>query len=137
MNSAAAGRLALRLSEKKDLISKRVTTRLLATFPELIQLLKLEGGVSPEERLTQVSTGRLVELVRAILIFETLSLADQEFQWAGGVLPRTGVTYRHQSFMVRWFFEELGRLGLDAEELMVARELEHYILDVVAAVYKV
>lgn len=136
MNSAAASRVAARINDKKDMLCKRVSIRLLATFPEIMRMLKLEGDAAPEQRLTEVSTGRLAELVRAILIFETLSLADQEFQWAAGVLPRNGVTYRHQSFMVRWFFEELGRLGLDAEELMVIREVEHYILDVVAAVLK-
>ncbi len=137
MNATAAARLAAKLDGKRDMICKRVTVRLLATFPELKQVLHLEGGIAAEDRLNQTATDRLCELVRAILLFESLSLADQEFRWAGGVLPRYGVRYQHQSSMVRWFFEEFVRLGLDEEEMRLVGEIEQYILSIVKSVYKV
>lgn len=136
MDSAVASRLAGHIQSKQDTICKRVTVRLLVSYPDLKQLLKLEGGTSAEERLNSVSVQRFSELVRAILLFEVLELADQEFQWAGGVLPRHGVQFQHQTALVRWYFEEVSRLDLDAEELALAGEIEEHLLSIIRAIYK-
>lgn len=105
------------------------------TFPELEQLLKLEGGISAAQRLNDVSVERLCKLVQAILLFETMTIADQEFRWASGVLPRSGVTYRHQMSMVSWFFEEVRRLELDSSEMALTRQIEEHLLDQVDQIY--
>jgi hypothetical protein len=135
MDSAAASRLAVRLKEQKDPLCNRLADRLLQAFPEIEGMLRLEGEAAPAQRLVSSSSGRLCELVRAILIFEDLSLADKEFGWAAGVLPRSGVTYTHQTTMVRWFFEETRRLGLDASEEAASREVEQHILNVLDVLY--
>ncbi len=136
INSAAAGRLAARLNEMRTTISRRVSIRLLAAFPEIEPMLNLEGNKAAEDRLILMAVDRFSELVRGILIFESLTIADNEFRWAAGVLPRSGVTLRHQSSMVRWFFAEVCLLGLDDEELTLARDIEHHILDVLNEIYK-
>jgi hypothetical protein len=135
MDSAAAGRLAARLKEHKESLSLRLAVRLLKHFPEIEEMLKLEGEAAPPQRLVSSSSGRLCELVRAILIFEDLSLADKEFGWAAGVLPRSGVSYDHQTTMVRWFFEEARQLGIDAVEEATARDVEQHILSVLSELY--
>jgi hypothetical protein len=136
VDSAVASRLAGHIQSKQETICKRVTVRLLVSYPDLKQILKLEGSISAEERLSSVAVQRFSELVRAILVFEVLELADQEFQWAGGVLPRHGVQFHHQSALVRWFFEEVSRLELDAEELALAGEIEEHFLAIIRTIYK-
>lgn len=137
VDAKVAAHLAERLNNSvRDIISLRVARRLLVAFPELTETLRPEVTTSPEERLSKVSTERLFELVRAILMFDMLSLADQELYWAHGVLSRSGVTYEHQSTMVRWFFEEVRRLDLELAELAVTRELEYYMLGVIATIFQ-
>jgi hypothetical protein len=135
MDTAAASRLAARLKEQKEPLSARLAVRLLQAFPEIEGMLKLEGEAAAPQRLVSSSSGRLCELVRAILIFEDLSLADKEFGWAAGVLPRSGVSYTHQTTMVRWFFEEARQLGIGADEDAAAREVEQHILRVLNDLY--
>lgn len=135
MDSAAASRLAARLKEHKEPLSTRLAVRLLKQFPEIEGMLKLEGEAAAPQRLVSSSSGRLCELVRAILIFEDLSLADKEFGWAAGVLPRSGVSHAHQTTMVRWFFEETRQLGIDTSEEATAREVEQHILNVLNDLY--
>ncbi len=137
MDTAAAARLAARLGTPPTQLYERVASRLLQAFPELTRSLYLEGSISPIQRLSKVSVERLGELVRSVLLFELPSLVDNELTWAYGVLPMRGVTYEHQVSMVRWFFEELGKLPLEPAELNVARELESYFLRIVAQVYRI
>lgn len=135
MDSAAATRLAAQLSAQQKPICQYVSTRLIRAFPELSRTLRLEENYSATDRLSQVAVERFSELVRAMLLFELPNLADQELIWAQGVLPRRGVTYQHQSTMVRWFFEEVRRLPLTINEIDLAHELEQYILRSVDVVY--
>lgn len=135
MDSAAASRLAGQLSAQQKPLCQHVSARLLRAYPELTRSLRLEENYSPAERLSQVAVERFSELVRSVLLFELPALAEQELIWAHGVLPRRGVTYQHQSAMVRWFFEEVRRLPLSAAELELARELEQSLLRSVDAVY--
>jgi len=136
IDSAAAASLAARLSQERTQLCRRVSARLLVAFPELKQMLQLEGSIAPEIRLSEVSTERFCELLRGALIFETYSLLDQEFGWAVGVLPRYGVTYQHQSSMAHWFFAELYHLGMDTTELNLARDMEAYTLELIRRVYQ-
>lgn len=135
MDSAAAGRLAAQLAAHQKPLCHQVSARLLRAYPELTRTLRLEENYSPAERLSQVAVERLSELVRSVLLFDLPSLVEQELAWAHGVLPRRGVTYQHQSAMVRWFFEEVRRLPLSPPELELARELEQRMLRSVDAVY--
>lgn len=135
MDSVAAEHLAQKLSSFCTPICMRVTTRLMHTFPELAQTLRLEAAASVEARLSEVSVERLYELVRAILMFNLLSLADKELRWAQGVLPRSGVTDKHQAAMIRWFFEEVREIGLTPTEVAITREIEEYMLDLLATIY--
>lgn len=136
MDAAAAQQLAARLRDNQEIVCQRTAARLLTAFPDMPQLLKLEGGISPEERVRKMAVDRFRELVRAALIFETFELMDQEFAWASGVLPRYGVVYEHQAAMIRYFFDELRRLGLEPGELDVAYELEHHALEVVRQLFQ-
>lgn len=136
MDTVAANRLAGQLTAQQKQLCQHVSARLLRAFPELTRTLRLEENYSATERLAQVSVERLTELVRAVLIFEAPALADQELSWAHGVLPRSGVTYQHQSAMIRWFFEEVRRLPLTPAELALARELEQYFLQVTTDVFQ-
>src|SRR5690606_10523723 len=97
-------RLADLLNKQRQSICEPVAARLLRAFPELARTLRLEESYAPAARLSEVAVERLSELVRSMLIFELPALADQELRWAQGVLPRKGVTYEHQSALVRWFF---------------------------------
>ncbi|NJK80363.1 MAG: hypothetical protein HC914_10835 [Chloroflexaceae bacterium] len=137
MDTTVATHLAQRLGEKSTVLSHRVAIRLLAAFPELTYVLQAESlaASSVQERLGQVSVKRLNDVVRAILVFGDPSIAEQELQWAVGVLPRRGVQHKHQSTMIRWFFDEVTHLELTSDELVLAHQLEHHILDVVERVY--
>lgn len=135
MDSAAASRLAGQLAAQQKPLCQHVSARLLRAYPELTRSLRLEENYSPAERLSQVAVERLNELVRSVLLFELPALVEQELSWAHGVLPRRGVTFQHQSAMVRWFFEEVRRLPLSAAELDLARELEQCLLRSVDAAY--
>ena len=135
MDSVAASRLAGQLAAQSDNICSHVASRLLRAFPELTQSLRLEENYQPMARLRSVAVDRLNELVRSVLLFEQLSLADSEFRWAHAVLPRSGVTYEHQSAMVRWYFDEVRRLPLGQSELSVVRELEQHFLGQVRQAY--
>ncbi len=137
MNTVAANHLAGRLEAQRDYLCTRVAARLLAAYPELSSVLQLETVAvsSAQDRLGEVAVRRLLELVRAILIFEDLSIAEQELRWAVGVLPRRGVKFRHQATMVRWFFEEIEDFDLAPEERKLVHSIEHYLLDVVETVY--
>jgi hypothetical protein len=135
MDSVAAERLSVRLRDQKDILCKRVAARLIAAFPELEHMLLLEGDISAETRLSRVSVERLFELVRAVLVFESYDVLDNEFQWAVGVLPRRGVTYQHQSAMVRCFCDEVYRLRLEVDEFTLMRDIEHYILRLIRTLY--
>jgi hypothetical protein len=135
MDSTAAAHLATHLSSEHTQLCESVATRLLNAFPELVQTLRIEENYTPIARLTEVSVERLYELVRAALLFEQPALVDNDLRWAHGVLPRSGVTYEHQSTMIRWFFEEVTRLPLSVNEHRVATELERHMLSQVRYVY--
>lgn len=136
MDSGAATRLADKLSHHHQPLCDQVSARLLMAYPELTQSLRLEENYTPVSRLTEVSVGRLNELVRAILLFDLPSLADQELRWAQGVLPRSGVTPEHQASMVRWFFEEVRKLPISSMELAISREIEQYFLGRIRQIHK-
>jgi hypothetical protein len=136
MDSATATRLAGQLSAQQKPICHHVSARLLRTYPELTRSLRLEENYSATDRLSQVAVERFNELVRAVLLFELPSLAEQELSWAHGVLPRRGVTFQHQSAMVRWFFEEVRRLPLSPAEFDLAREIEQAMLRSVSEAYQ-
>lgn len=86
--------------------------------------------------MSEVSAERLCELVRAMLLFNLPTLADKELEWAYGVLPRSGITYMHQTALIRWFFDEVRLLDLSAGEVAITQELEQYMLDVLDKLYK-
>ncbi len=135
MDAVAATYLAERLSVSRTSICHRVATRLLKAFPELINTLRSEVVISVETHMSEVSAERLCELVRAILIFNLPTLADKELEWACGVLPRSGITYRHQASLIHWFFDEVRLLDLSAGEVAITHELEQYMLDVLDRSY--
>jgi hypothetical protein len=135
MDSVTANRLASQLKTMHRPLCQHVSARLLQAYPELSQMLRLEERYSPSERLAEVSVERLNELVRSVLLFELPTLADNELTWAAGVLPRSGVTMQHQSAMVRWFFEEVRRMGLTSAELELTYELERYFLQAISEAY--
>lgn len=135
METASANRLAALLGEEKVTLCDQVAVRLLQTYPELISTLRLEESYAARTRLAQVAVERLEELIRAMLVFDLPVLAENEFRWARGVLPRWGVTDEHQSMMVRFFFEEVHKLGLDAAEVAIARDTEHYLLALIREIY--
>lgn len=137
MDTVVATHLAGQLTTQRKQICQSVAGRLLRAYPELARMLRLEENYNAQERLSVVSVERLNELVRAVLLFEEPTLADKEFAWARGVLPRHGVTYQHQSTMVRWFFEEVRRLPLTHEERVLTREIEQYFLKLVSSIYRV
>ena len=136
MDAIIAARLASHLTAQRTLLCQQVSARLLRTFPELTRSLRLEENYSATERLSYVAVERLSELVRAVLLFDLPTLADKEISWAQGVLPPQGVTYQHQSSMVRWFFEEVRRLALSPAELALTREIELYFLNLVSSAYQ-
>ncbi|GAB4423031.1 MAG: hypothetical protein OHK0015_00100 [Chloroflexi bacterium OHK40] len=135
MDTAAATRLAGKLSTQQKSLCQYVAARLLRDYPELTRTLRLEENYQPAERLSEVAVERFSELVRSVLLFELPSLADRELTWAHGVLPRHGVTVQHQAAMVRWYFEELRRLPLSGPEQELTREIEQYMLAVVQQVH--
>ncbi|NNJ11482.1 hypothetical protein EKD04_014185 [Chloroflexales bacterium ZM16-3] len=128
MESVAATRLADQLRSQQQQLCDRVSSRLLAAYPELTRTLRLEENYPPIARLSEVAVERLNDLVRSVLIFDLPSLADQELRWAHGVLPRSGVTAEHQASMVRWFFEEVRKLPLSTMEVAISREIEQHFL---------
>ncbi|NTV63223.1 MAG: hypothetical protein HGA65_06765 [Oscillochloris sp.] len=136
MDSVVASRLADKLSSHHQPLCNQVSARLLMAYPELTHTLRLEENYTPVSRLAAVSVERLNDLVRAILLFDLPSLADQELRWAHGVLPRSGVTPEHQSSMVRWFFEEVRKLPISSMELAIAREIEQYFLGRIKQLHK-
>lgn len=137
MDASVAQRLADRLQAWHHIVCPRVTTRLLVTYPELVRTLRLESVASVEDRLSQVSVARLYEVVRAVLLFNMPELADKELSWAYGVLPRSGVTFVHQSSMIAWFFDEIQQLGIEPDETIIVQELRQRMLDLIQCMYHV
>lgn len=135
MDTTVASRLASQLTAQQQLLCQQVSARLLRAYPELTRSLRLEENYSPTARLSKVAVERLNELVRAVLLFDLPTLADNEINWAQGVLPNRGVTYQHQSTMIRWFFEEVRRLPLTTPELDLTREVEQHFLRAVHDAY--
>lgn len=131
METTIASRLAARLIKAEDKIANRVSDQLLETYPELIRTLRLEGTATPQTRLSQVGPERLSAVVRGVLVFETLSVADQEIQWAAGVLPRSGVKQDHQTAMVRWFFDEVRALDLEEAEQGLVDDIEKHLMGLI------
>lgn len=136
MDTAAATRLASQLTSQGAPICHQVAARMLRTYPELSRSLRLEENYQATERLSEVAVERLKELVRSVLLFELPAIADSELEWAGGVLPRRGVTREHQTAMVRWFFEELRRLPISPAERDLTREIEQYFVDAIGHAYE-
>lgn len=136
MDTAAATRLASQLNSQGQPICQQVSARLLRAYPDLTRSLRLEENYQAADRLSEVAVTRLNELVRAVLLFEQPAIADSEFQWAVGVLPRRGVTKEHQQTMVRWFFEEVRRLPLGAPERNLSRELEQYFVEAIGHAFE-
>jgi len=87
MDSAAATSLANQLSSGQKLICQSVAARLLQSYPELSDTLRLEEQYQATERLSEVAVERLSELVRSVLLFELPTIADSEFNWAHGLRP--------------------------------------------------
>lgn len=135
MDSAAAARLVEQLTAQRASLCSSVAARMLRTYPELADTLRLEEGYPAADRLSEVAIERLSELLRAVLLFELPGLADSEMRWAGGVLPARGVTRQHIAAMVRMFFEELRRLPITPPELELARDLERYFMVSVDQLY--
>jgi hypothetical protein len=136
MDSAAAARLAGQLSAQQQPLCQHVAARMLRVYPELTHSLRIEEGYQPAERLSLVAIERLSELVRAVLVFELPALADSEISWAGGVLPRSGVTRHHVAAMVRLYFEEVRRLPLSPAESELSREIERYFVGAINQAYE-
>lgn len=132
----AATRLAKRLGSQYKSLCDRVSTRLLAAYPELKDTLRLDEGYNPRDRLSFMAVERLSELVRAVLVFDLPELAERELMWAHGVLPRIGVTYTHQSSMIAWYFEELRSLATSPDEVRLVRNLEQTFLGAVRSAYQ-
>lgn len=118
------------------MICERVSAKMMLAFPELAATLQLESAPSLEQRLSKVATERFCEMLRAILVFEAFELADQELRWAHPIIVRQGVTYQHQATMVRWVFEEVRRLPLDAAEKNLVYELEQYLNNLVRTIFQ-
>lgn len=135
MEPVSAKRLSGLLTDQSSNVCHRVAGRLLTVYPELRDTLRLEEAYPAQNRLAEVSVERLNELVRGILLFELLSLADTEFTWAHDILPRNGVAYFHQEAMIRWYFEEILSLELHPAERTAAREVEYYLLNLLREIY--
>ncbi|WP_322510746.1 hypothetical protein [Chloroflexus sp.] len=136
MDEIAATQLARRVEEHRQAIAERVASRLLRAFPELAHTLRLEENYSPVERMAEVAVRPLSDLIRAMLLFDALEIAETELRWARGVLPRWGVSYEHTTAMIRWYFEELSRLPLASEERAVAGEIERHLLSLMVRLYR-
>lgn len=136
MDEVAATQLARRVEEHRQVIAERVATRLLRAFPELTHTLRLEENYGPVERMAEVAVRPLSDLIRAMLLFDALEIAETELRWARGVLPRWGVSYEHTTAMIRWYFEELNRLPLSSAERTVAIEVEHHLLHLMVRLYR-
>jgi hypothetical protein len=130
-----ADRLAGRITEQRTSLETRVSERLLESFPEVQELLHLEGDALPIERLNEYSTRRFCDIVRGVLLFETMSIAEQELAWAKGVLHREGVSSMHQSKLIRWFFAEVHSLDLDESERHLAHNIEQHMLEYLDVLY--
>jgi len=129
-DKGATAALAARLDALRPTICIEVAEQLLEAFPELHDMLRLRTP-SPAARLSAVSVERLCQLVRAMLLFGEPSLADKEFRWAWGVLPRSGVRAEQQVAMVHWFFDALRRDNLTLAETQVASEVERYLIELI------
>ncbi|WP_322816845.1 hypothetical protein [Chloroflexus sp.] len=136
MDEVTASQLARRITEHRPALAKRVAGRLLRAFPELTHTLRLEENYDPVERMASVAVQPFSDLVRAILLFNTLEIAETELRWARGVLPRWGVAYEHTTTMIRWYFEELSQLPLSPAERLVVVEVEQYLLCLIARIYE-
>ncbi|NJN19266.1 MAG: hypothetical protein HC822_24955 [Oscillochloris sp.] len=136
MDLSVATSLAEQLGNERQQLCSPVAARMLRAFPELNRSLRLEESYSPTNRLSEMAVERLNELVRSVLLFEAPSLAEHELRWAYGVLPPHGVTFEHQSTMVRWYFEEVRKLQLSSEEHTLTYELERFLLSCVRQVYR-
>ncbi len=135
MDEIAANQLARRVEEHRQTLAYRVAVRLLRAFPELTHTLRLEENYAPAERMAEVAVRPFINLVHAILLFNTFDIAETELRWARGVLPRWGVAYEHTATMIRWYFEELSRLPLSPAERLVVAELEQSLLSLMDRIY--
>lgn len=136
MDEVAATQLARRVEEHRQAMAERVASRLLRAFPELMHTLRLEENYDPVKRMAEVAVRPLSDLIRAMLLFDALEIAETELRWARGVLPRWGVSYEHTTAMIRWFFEELHRLPLSPAERVIATEVERHLLSLMIRLYR-
>ncbi|WP_298815105.1 hypothetical protein [Chloroflexus sp.] len=136
MDEISATELARQIEQHRQTIAERVAGRLLRAFPELAHTLRLEEQYGPVERMAEVSVRPLSDLIRAMLLFNALEIAETELRWARGVLPRWGVSYEHTTTMIRWYFEEVGRLPLSPAARAVAAEVEQHLLSLMIRLYR-
>jgi hypothetical protein len=128
--------LAAKIQLRQAVLGQVISRRLLETYPEINDSLRLEERYSPIERLAAVSVTRLSELVRAALIFGQPTLIDDELRWAIGYLPKQGVKFDHQDALVRWMFEEIRQMHLSNAEYNLSIELEQYIRERIKHLYR-
>jgi hypothetical protein len=128
--------LAAKIQLRQAVLGQVISRRLLETYPEINDSLRLEERYSPIERLAAVSVTRLSELVRAALIFGVPTLIDDELRWAMGYLPKQGVQFEHQDALVRWMFEEIRQMHLSNAEYNLSIELEQYIRERIKHLYR-
>jgi hypothetical protein len=128
-------RLAQDLEARRDELCERVATAHLASFPELAHSLRNVGDDTAVRRLRAGAVDRFHKLVTAILTFGALSLAEQEYRWCSGILPRYGVRQEHHIALVRTYAAEARALQLDPQEIEALDLLCAGIIDIIRRFY--
>ena len=130
-----AERLAHTLQQHRDELCERVAARHLTAFPELAQTLRHLPGDTPQQRIRAVAVDHFHTLIIATLSFGAPSLAENEYRWGGGVLPRNGVRQQHQIALVRTYAAEAHNLPLDIEERATLNYLATALISIIQALY--
>lgn len=136
MTTTPSNRLAARLASSEEHVCRNVSDQMLKTYPELQHSLHLDGNATPSLRMSRMSAEPLNAMVRGILVFDTLSVAENELRWAAGVLPRYGVQRKHHTALMHTYFTEVMQLDLDLSEMALVTDLRANLLAMLDVCYQ-
>jgi hypothetical protein len=130
-----AARLARRLDAARDTLCESVASQHLARYPELARTLRRLTGDTPQKRMRQAGVDRFHDLVVATLTFGIISLAENDYTWMKGVLPRRGVRQVHHLAMLRTYVAAAEQLPLAADERAALQRVNDQIAAVIRRIY--
>jgi hypothetical protein len=95
------------ISTHGESICERVSSRMMATFPNLcFDPLRFDAA-SFQKQAFRETPRRFHRLLQVVLLCNSMNLIEREYRWGWRILSRMHVERRHMLAQVRWYFEEI------------------------------